>query len=64
MEDDLKYLAKWKTTSDFWKCKCKVTGRLPALYGKMEDDLFFKVNVRLPALFGKMEDTLYFKVNG
>ena len=34
---------KWKTTSIFWKMKDE-----PNFFGKMEDDLNFKVNGRRP----------------
>ena len=66
MEDDLKFLAKWKTTSNLMKMeddlsikengglnKCSMfcfNGRRSQFWGKMEDTLIFKENGKLPQL--------------
>jgi hypothetical protein len=52
MEDDLHYSAKWKTNSIF-----KVNGKRYALFGKMGDNLKFKVNRRRLQSEGKWKTT-------
>ena len=58
MEDDLIFLAKWKTTSIFWQ-----KGRQPFFFGIMEDDLNFNENGNQHQIFiyWDMEDDLNFK---